>query len=132
MRHTELRDMVVWALNYHVVPHSQPLKSHPVTTSMRTFTERLVSVGGREIHPHPGLHDELCAINDDQINSSTLLNCRQRIASLPNPLSHMQVVVFNDFLYVIGGCTTQCAHGESAINTVVRYDPRFDVWFQVR
>ncbi|ESO06389.1 hypothetical protein HELRODRAFT_186384 [Helobdella robusta] len=131
MKHVELRDMVVWALNYHVVPHSQPIKANPSITTLRTYSERLVSIGGREIHPNPGLHDEIWAVNDDVINPSTLLNCRRRITTLPTPLSHMQVVAFNDFLYVIGGCTTQCAHGESAVNSVVRYDPRFNVWFQV-
>ena len=43
-----------------------------------------------------------------------------------------QVVVFGGFLYVLGGCNTQCAHGESAVNSVLRYDPRFNVWFQVK
>lgn len=131
MRHSELREMVVWALNYHVVPHSQPLKSHlSAVTAMRTHRERLVMVGGREIHPHPGLHDELSCVDDNNINSSSLLNKRNTFTHLPNPLSHMQVVVFNEFLYVMGGCTTQCAHGESAVNSVLRYDPRFNVWFQ--
>jgi len=58
MKHSELRDMVLWALNYHVVPHSQPLRQNE-NTVMRCHEERLVSVGGREIHPHPGLHDEV-------------------------------------------------------------------------
>jgi kelch-like protein 9/13 len=30
-----------------------------------------------------------------------------------------------------GGCSTQCAQGESAVNNVYRYDPRFNTWFQV-
>jgi hypothetical protein len=67
---------------------------------------------------------------DSKITSNSLLN-RTELASLPSALSHMQVVVYNNFLYVLGGCTTQCAHGESAVNSVLRYDPRFDTWFQV-
>ena len=43
----------------------------------------------------------------------------------------LQVVVFGGFLYVLGGCATQCAHGESAVNMVHRYDPRFNSWYQV-
>lgn len=126
MKHKELHDMVLWALNYHVVPHSQPLKAGP-NTQMRAFVERLVSIGGREIHPHPGLHDEVYVF-EEQITAASLQS-RRTMTTLPNPLSHMQVVVFNNFLYVLGGCTTQCAHGESAINSMVRYDPRFNVWF---
>ena len=128
MNHPELRNLVLSALNYHVVPHSQPLK-HSVQTELRCGVDRLVSIGGREIHPHPGLHDEVLVF-EDRITPNSLLN-RKEIATLPNALSHMQVVVFNGFLYVLGGCTTQCAHGESAVNSVLRYDPRFNLWYQV-
>ena len=128
MSNPNLREMVLKALNYHVVPHSQPLINSS-RTQLRTFAERLVSVGGREIHPHPGLHDEVC-IFDSNISSNSLLN-RKETTTLPNALSHMQIVVFNNFLYVLGGCTTQCAHGESAVNSVVRYDPRFGIWHQM-
>ncbi|KAL8611034.1 hypothetical protein ACOMHN_042650 [Nucella lapillus] len=128
MSNPELRQMVLAALNYHVVPHSQPLLTSP-STRLRSFVMRLVSVGGREIHPYPCLHDEILVF-DAKITSNSLLN-RQEIAALPSALSHMQVLVFNNFLYVLGGCTTQCAHGESAVNSVLRYDPRFDSWFQV-
>ncbi|XP_013394379.1 kelch-like protein 13 [Lingula anatina] len=124
----ELREMVLEALNYHVVPHSQPLH-HSSNTHVRSFEERLISVGGREIHPFPGLHDEIL-VYDAKMSASSLMN-RRHMASLPHALSHMQVVVMNNFLYVMGGCTTQCAHGESATNSVMRYDPRFDAWFQV-
>lgn len=124
----ELREMVLSALNYHVVPHSQPLLNN-LSTHLRSFTERLISVGGREIHPNPCLHDEILVF-DSKITANSLLN-RSEVATLPSALSHMQVVVFNNFLYVLGGCTTQCAHGESAVNSVLRYDPRFNAWFQV-
>ena len=124
----ELRELVLSALNYHVVPHSQPLLNN-LCTRLRSFTERLISVGGREIHPNPCLHDEILVF-DSKITANSLLN-RSEVATLPSALSHMQVVVFNNFLYVLGGCTTQCAHGESAVNSVLRYDPRFNAWFQV-
>lgn len=128
MSNPELRQMVLASLNYHVVPHSQPLVSSPIV-QLRSYVERLVSIGGREIHPNPCLHDSILVF-ESKISSSSLLN-RLDIAFLPSALSHMQVVVFNNFLYVLGGCTTQCAHGESAVNSVLRYDPRFDSWFQV-
>jgi kelch-like protein 9/13 len=128
MRLPELRDMVLRALNYHVVPHSQPVRQS-ASTQMRCLVERLVSVGGREIHPHPGLHDEVYVF-DEKISANSLLN-RREVTTLPNALSHMQIVVFHNFLYILGGCTTQCAHGESAVNSVLRYDPRFNQWHQV-
>ena len=128
MSNPDLREMVLTALNYHVVPHSQPLASES-SFQLRSYVERLISIGGREIHPHPGLHDELFVF-DSKITANSLIN-RKEVATLPNALSHMQVVVFNNFLYVLGGCTTQCAHGESAVNSVLRYDSRFDMWYQV-
>lgn len=128
MKNPELRNMVLTALNYHVVPHSQPVKK-ALDSQLRFSVARLVSVGGREIHPHPGLHDEVFMF-EDKVTANSLLN-RKEVIALPNALSHMQVVVFNNFLYVLGGCTTQCAHGESAVNSVIRYDPRFNLWHQV-
>ena len=51
------------------------------------------------------------------------------LTSLPNVASHMQcIVVQRNFLYVVGGCVSQCAHGESAVSTVYRYDPRLNTW----
>lgn len=45
----------------------------------------------------------------------------------------MQTVVVNsNFLFVIGGCTSQCAHGESAVSSVHRYDPRLNTWINVK
>lgn len=124
---TELHEMVLLALNYHVLPHSQPLRVSR-HSQMRSHIERIICIGGREIHPHPCLHDSVVVFETD-ITSSTLVN-QKELATLPTALSHMQVVVFNDFLFILGGCTTQCAHGESAVNTVMRYDPRFNTWFQ--
>ena len=89
-RRPELRDMVFAALNYHVVPHAQPLRQS-LSTTPRACTERLVSVGGREIHPHPGLHDELVVFGEDIAAASTLGGRRSDITTLPNALSHMQV-----------------------------------------
>jgi hypothetical protein len=40
----------------------------------------------------------------------------------------MQCIVVGNFLYVIGGCVSQCAHGESAVSTTYRYDPRLAKW----
>jgi len=97
-RRPELRDMVFAALNYHVVPHAQPLWQSASTTP-RACTERLVSVGGREIHPHPGLHDELIVFGEDIAAASTLGGRRSEITTLPNALSHMQVKCVGIFGY---------------------------------
>ncbi len=103
---------------------------------MRSSVKSIVSIGGREINPNPTLHNK-CYILNDYIASSSFqhqdADHRIEIAHLPNSLSHMQtVVVSSNFLYVLGGCTSQCAHGESAVNTVHRYDPRLNSWIIVK
>jgi N-acetylneuraminic acid mutarotase len=128
MNTPDLRQMVLDALNYHVVPHSQPLKAGG-DMAMRAYVERVVSVGGREIHPHPGLSNEI-HVFDANIAADSLMN-RKWFVNLPSALSHTQVVVFNNYLYILGGCSTQCAHGESAVNSVLRFDTRFETWLQV-
>ena len=101
-------------------------------------------VGGREINPFPTLHDKCHLINDyisfdnssvfnSGFNSHQFEDKRIELASLPNSLSHMQtVVVKSNFLFVLGGCTSQCAHGESAVGTVHRYDPRLNNWIIIK
>ena len=128
MSNPELRQMVLEALNYHVVPHTQPMKAG-ADMGMRAYSERIVSIGGREIHPHPGLSNEV-HVFDANITAESLTS-RKYFVSLPTALSHCQIVVFNNFLYVIGGCSTQCAHGETAVNTVLRFDTRFESWLQI-
>ena len=80
-------------------------------------------ISGREINPYPSLHDE-CNLLQIPVSGVTT-----SLAKLPNVLSHMQCVVSeNNFLYVLGGCVSQCVHGESATNLVYRYDPRLNTW----
>jgi kelch-like protein 9/13 len=85
---------------------------------------------GREINPYPSLHDD-CNLMQIPINSQHIGNTTT-LTKLPNMLSHMQCVVSEkNFLYVLGGCVSQCAHGESATNSVHRYDPRLSAWLNV-
>ena len=134
MTDPDLREMVLAALNYHVMPHRQPLHQL-IDSQLRCCRQQLICIGGREIHPRPGLHDEVyvfTSVGDSDFGTTMMaVPCRRHLAYLPNALSHMQVVVFSNFLYILGGCTTQCAHGESAVNKVLRYDPRFNTWLQV-
>lgn len=51
------------------------------------------------------------------------------ITQMPNSQSHMQCVATPDnFLYALGGCLSQCVHGESATNACLRFDPRLNTW----
>ncbi len=102
------RETILSALNYHVIPYNQPTQTK-LNNGLRSPILSVISVGGREINPSPCLHD-LCFINDfhlDSKNSESLQTEQQQVnrrplTRLPCLLSHMQVVVLNNFLYVIG------------------------------
>ncbi len=104
--------------------------------NIRSPIKSILTLGGREINPTPSLHDKCFLVNDYIVsNGTTNANADRRVelAPLPNALSHMQsVVVSTNFLYVLGGCTSQCAHGESAVSSVHRYDPRLNAWIAVK
>ena len=146
-----LRNLVIKALNYHVLPniqsrHKAESAEACFNINIRSPVKSILMIGGREISPYPSLHDncsilnEYCQKSDEHDEATTKTSSkssstnirRMSLTSLPNMLSHMQcVVVESNFLYVIGGCTSQCAHGESAINTMYRYDPRLNTWINV-
>uniref|UniRef100_A0A1I8GAZ6 BTB domain-containing protein n=1 Tax=Macrostomum lignano TaxID=282301 RepID=A0A1I8GAZ6_9PLAT len=125
----------------------QPLCTPP-DMWLRCYREQLVCVGGRDLQPTtPGLVEDCSALLLPKPSQgataavaaaeSSLMSAgrssstirRHTLASLPTPVSHAQCVVLNNFLYVLGGCVTQCAHAESAVNAVSRFDLRFNAWY---
>ena len=119
------RELILHALNYHVLPFSQSVQNK-INNDIRSPVTSILSVGGRELNPQPQIHDQCYLISSTHVNK-----VRRELTTLPTLLSHHQVVVLNNFLYVIGGCSTQCAHGETATNINHRYDPRNDCWCQI-
>lgn len=123
------RDLILMALNYHVIPYSQSIQSL-IDNTIRSPVTCVVCIGGREINPTPCLHDQ-CYLIDFNVPNSTVSVVKREFTQLPTHLSHHQTVVLNNYIYVIGGCSTQCAHGESAVNNCYRYDPRFNTWLPI-
>jgi hypothetical protein len=102
------RELILNALNYHVVPYNQTTQTK-LDNRLRAPISCIISVGGREINPNPRLYD-FCYINDFSLESDRTradgvaqqtINRRQ-LTQLPCLLSHMQVVVLNNFLFVLG------------------------------
>jgi hypothetical protein len=131
---SSLRKMVLGALNYQLAPQLYP---HMMHERLRCPTRTIFIVGGREINPLPTIYDSCHSLNNlftssSHYGSSNLVN-KVSVSTLPNVLSHMQCAVTSDnYLYVMGGCLSQCVHGESATNTVLRYDPRLNKWIFLR
>ncbi len=126
-----------------------------LNVDMRSTVTSVLIIGGREISPVPNLHDKCFLLNNYFNNNNNLLSTQAKqqessspssiilnvddiepltvLTNLPNNLSHMQcVIVANNYLYVVGGCVSQCAHGESASSVVYKYDPRFSAWKMVK
>lgn len=127
-----LRKLLTNALNYHLVSSSTCVNK--LNLNIRSPVSSVLVLGGREINPYPSMHDSCYVLSDLETNNINKPNNIRRISvtNLPNSLSHMQcVLVKNNFLYVIGGCLSQCAHGESAVNQAYRYDPRLNKWTNI-
>ncbi|RNA26033.1 kelch 9 [Brachionus plicatilis] len=122
-----IRQMVLDALNYHlmgVTSHCQHFKIRSPVTS-------LMMIGGREITPNPNIHDSCYLLNSVLTETHSFKMRKSPLTSLPNNLSHMQCVLVNNVLYMIGGCLSQCAHGESAVSATYKYEPSLNKWTYV-
>lgn len=131
-----LRKLVINALNHHLVPSNTSYKQEPIeyielNTNLRSTIKSILLIGGREITPTPNLHDK-CYLLNNYFNTQSNETITP-LTNLPTNLSHMQCVLTTDnYLYIIGGCVSQCAHGESAVSSTYRYDPRFNQWSMVK
>lgn len=120
-----LRQIVLNALNYHLIGNDQ------LNVKLRSPIKSLMLIGGREINPNPNIHDS-CYLVNELLTDTNLPKIRKTpLTTLPNNLSHMQCVIINNFLYLVGGCLSQCAHGESAVSTTYRYDPCLNKWTNI-
>nr|XP_039263069.1 kelch-like protein 9 [Styela clava] len=117
----ECNYLLLEASNYHMLPHSQPILQS-VRTQVRSTDKRMVIVGG--VDQHDRVSNQLLAINDDMSKSEFLPPMHEGLCS------HC-VAVLNNFLYVLGGQNLFDERGTTAVNTVIRYDPRFNIWMRI-
>lgn len=122
-----LRQMVIDALNYHLIGSSVT----QLSVKLRSPIKSLMLIGGREINPNPNIHDSCYLVNELIANKSAHKIRKTPLTTLPNNLSHMQCIVLENVLYLIGGCLSQCAHGESAVSTTYKYDPCVNKWTNI-
>lgn len=117
----ECNYLLLEASNYHMLPHSQPILQS-VRTQVRSTDQRMVIVGG--VDQHDRVSNQLLAINDDMSKSEFLPPMHEGLCS------HC-VAVLNNFLYVLGGQNLFDERGTTAVNSVIRYDPRFNIWMRI-
>jgi len=117
----ECNFLLLEASNYHMLPHSQPILQS-VRTQVRSTDSRMVVIGG--VDPHDRVSNQLYAINGDLSRSEFLPPMHEGLCS------HCACVM-NNFLYVLGGQNMFDERGTTAVNTVIRYDPRFNIWMRI-
>ena len=115
----ECNYLLLEASNYHMLPHSQPILQS-IRTQVRSNDLRMVVVGGVD--------------ESDQVSNQIIATNIERTDYLPclySGLCSHSVVVLNNFLYVLGGQSIFDERGNTAVATVVRYDPRFNIWMKI-
>jgi len=117
----ECNFLLLEASNYHMLPHSQPILQS-IRTQVRSTDSRMVVIGG--VDPHDRVSNQLYAINGDLSKSEFLPPMHEGLCS------HCACVM-NNFLYVLGGQNMFDERGATAVNTVIRYDPRFNIWMRI-
>ncbi|XP_078481129.1 kelch-like protein 9 isoform X2 [Ciona intestinalis] len=117
----ECNYLLLEASNYHMLPHSQPILQS-VRTQVRSNDTRMVIIGG--VDPHDRVSNQLFAINSDMSKSEFLPPMHEGLCS------HCACVM-NNFLYVVGGQNMFDERGTTAVNSVIRYDPRFNIWMRI-
>lgn len=117
----ECNYLLLEASNYHMLPHSQPILQS-IRTSVRSHDHRMVVVGG--VDQQDRVSNQLLALTADVAKSDFLPPMHEGLCS------HC-VAVLNNFLYVLGGQNLFDERGNTAVNTVVRYDPRFNIWMRI-
>uniref|UniRef100_A0A1I8F527 BACK domain-containing protein n=1 Tax=Macrostomum lignano TaxID=282301 RepID=A0A1I8F527_9PLAT len=133
MANARLHSLLLQALNYHVVPHCQPL-CHPPDMWLRCYREQLVCVGGRDLQPTtPGLVEDCSALllpKPSQGATAAVAAAESPLMSAGRSSSTIRRHTSRFPAYACQsrpmrcaqqlsvrpgrGCVTQCAHAESA------------------
>ncbi|XP_035287165.1 kelch-like protein 31 [Anguilla anguilla] len=127
MQDPQCHRLLVKAMNYHLLPHQQnALQSR--RTSIRGGQKVLLSVGGRPSLTERALSREVLW-RDPREGVATW----RHLTQLPAKSFNQSVAVMDGFLYVAGGEDQNDARNQAkhAVNTLSRYDPRFNTWIHL-
>ncbi|XP_076812284.1 kelch-like protein 13 isoform X2 [Clavelina lepadiformis] len=115
--------LLLEASNYQMVPYMQPVLQTP-RTQIRSDASRLVTLGGVLRHQLDVSKD--LRVYDEK--SKRWIN----LASMENSRYQHGIAVIGNFLFVVGGQSNYDTKGKTAVDTVFRYDPRYNNWIRVR
>ncbi|XP_039262688.1 kelch-like protein 9 [Styela clava] len=115
--------LLLEASTYRMVPYMQPILQSN-RTSIRSDATHLVTLGGVLRHQLDVSMD--LRIFDER--SKRWIN----LAPMENSRYQHGIAVIGNFLFVVGGQSNYDTKGKTAVDTVFRYDPRYNQWIKVR
>lgn len=115
--------LLLEASNYQMVPYMQPVLQTS-RTQIRSESMHLVALGGVLRHQLDVSKD--LRVYDD-INKRWF-----NLASMESSRYQHGIAVIGNFLFVVGGQSNYDTKGKTAVDTVFRYDPRYNRWMKVQ
>ena len=121
MNNPECHQLLLEALNYHLVPHRQHNLQNS-RTRMRSVNEVVLTTGGEL--PRQEVSNQIMIFDESH-------HRWKKLTTMPLRRVDHSIAVLNHFLYIAGGQVTLNSNGKESIGTVHRYDPRFNTWLQM-
>jgi len=115
------------AMNFHLKPTLQPLMSSHLTQP-RGSTTHMITIGG---NPEDSSLPLIKQIDYLDMEKGTFTSKSKRLTEMAIPHAYGAVVVYQNFLFVLGGDSDRCTNDRHAVKHVYRYSPNFDTWMQM-
>ncbi|XP_031427920.1 kelch-like protein 13 isoform X2 [Clupea harengus] len=115
-------NLLLEASNYQMMPYMQPVMQSE-RTAIRSDSAHLVTLGGV-------LRQQLVVSKELRLFDEKAHEWKA-LAPMDAPRYQHGIAVIGNFLYVVGGQSNYDTKGKTAVDTVFRYDPRYNKWIQV-
>ncbi|XP_007507826.1 kelch-like protein 13 isoform X5 [Monodelphis domestica] len=115
-------NLLLEASNYQMMPYMQPVMQSE-RTAIRSDSTHLVTLGGV-------LRQQLVVSKELRMYDEKAHEWKS-LAPMDAPRYQHGIAVIGNFLYVVGGQSNYDTKGKTAVDTVFRFDPRYNKWMQV-
>ncbi|KAM4608738.1 kelch-like protein 9 [Polymixia lowei] len=115
-------NLLLEASNYQMMPFLQPALQTE-RTRIRSETTRLLALGGV-------MRQQLVVSRELRLYDEESGHWRA-LQPMEVPRYQHGVALLGGFLFIVGGQSTYDTKGKTAVDSVYRYDPRFDRWLQI-
>ncbi|XP_064167375.1 kelch-like protein 9 [Anguilla rostrata] len=115
-------NLLLEASNYQMMPFLQPTLQTE-RTAIRSDSTHLLALGGV-------MRQQLVVSKELRLYDQEAQAWRA-LQPMDMPRYQHGVALIGNFLYIVGGQSNYDTKGKTAVDSVYRYDPRFDRWLQV-